>query len=1090
VEGIFRTPRNPPAYLKRITALESRSIERTVGEGEDSTAVPKAVQEVYNRMLALIRESRRDDVISALAWLVELGGSADADLIRRAAYIEPDMTAPDEDLQDSAEGLVDASFGFVTLEDSSQGQQQFRLAHETCRDYFRSYADTSKWPTMLAQTSLTYLSFERSMSLWTGPPGLPWRTAEDSLFDAACEFLLSDMEGVDGSQTRNALERLLYSSGPNLGDFIFMVAQVIQRRRCNERQDLMQELLINLEVAVEPGNVLFFSLELLIASCIGLTSDVRSVVRGSISHLGWNMALMLCAFFGRESFAIELFKIWPYISPGPVIDYSRTVLHFTALAPPDSYLRIKATKLLIDHGIQMPHGAPGGGTLLHLISPDVPFAGLLNGCGTPYGTVVDKQHTVVHKKPHEDMQSVARLVIERGPLLENALELERETLPRWIHFNQIGDMELLGEALYLDREALRLRPEGHPERALSCENLAVLLRTRFNQTGDTWLMDKVLELQREALALHPVGHPERALSCGNLAISLRTLFNQDGDTLLLDEALELQREALTLQPVGHPERAVSCGNLASSLKTCFDHAGDTALLDKALELEREALALQPEGHPEHGLSCGNLASSLWTRFNHTRDTSLLDETFGLDREALRLHPQGHPERAVSCENLAVSLWTRFNQTGDPTLLDEILELQREALALRPAGHPDRAESCTNLANSLRTRFEQTGDTALLDDALELDREVLRRDPARALLCANLVISLEARFNQTGEVRFLNEAESLCSRAIKDHALSPSDHVLLRVQLVRIYTSPAYPSSSLSTAVRFLSEAVVHRIGLITHFYAVNVALLLCVRAAVSDEENVRLLAVYEVIIEVLPEIGGASLDKVWRLCGRCDEADIPTQALIQAVKANDVPSGLILWEQGRAVRWSHILAMRDPQYEGLTHEWKTRLQTLLKSTSFLAEHGKTQQLSLTTCDREPEFYSRLQLLLEEIRASPGLLRFMRGLSYSELAQVSSMHPVIVLFTDGKACHTLVLSSASDSPAHLVLPHIPPFVLSVVGHDIRNPAAAPDPVRSVRPFGRRFEDRFRGALGRLWACTVKPLLDHLGLQVRELTFTCL
>jgi hypothetical protein len=769
-----------------------------VGEGEDSNAVPNAVQEVYDRMLALIRESGRDDVISALAWLVELGGSADTDLIRRAAYIEPDMTAPDEDLLESAEGLVDASFGFLRLEKSSKGQQKFRLAHETCRDYFRSCANTSGWPTMLAQTSLTYLSFERSISLWTGPPGLRWSSAENSLFDAACEFLLSDMEGVDGTQTVDTLERLLNSSGPNIGDFIFMVARLVRQRRCNKRQELMQELPITLEVAVEPGNVLYASLKLLVASCIGLTNDVRSIVCGSISHLGWSTALTLCAFFDRESFAIELFKIGPHIIPGPVSDYFRTVLHFTALAPPDSDLRIKITKLLLDHGIQMIYGVPGSGTLLHLISPDVPLAGLLTGGGAPLGAAVSKQHTFLLEKPHEDMQSVARLVIERGPLLDSALELERE--------------------------AFRLRPE--------------------------------------------------------------------------------------------------------------------------------------------------------------------------------------------------------------------------------------------------------------------------RDLDRALVSVNLAISLKARFNQTGDIRLLYEAVSICTRAIEDDAVSPSDHVLLRVQLVRIYTSPGYLSSSISTAVQFLSEAVVHRVGLITHFHAFNDALLFCVRAAFSDEENVRLLAVYQAIIEVVPEVGGAALDEVWRLCRRCDAGDIPTQALIQAVKANDVALGLTLLEQGRAVRWSHILAMRDPQLDGLTHEWKTRLQTLLKYTSFFAEHGKTQQSSLTTRDREPGFYSQLQLLLKEIRASPGLLRFMRGPSYSELAQVSSIHPVIVMFTDGKACHALALSSASASPAHFVLDNIPTSVYSFVGHVMGD--LATDQVRGfrIKKNGSWRGGRYHKCLQKLWVGTVKPILDCLSLQVSKLTFTCL
>jgi hypothetical protein len=675
----------------------------------------------------------------------------------------------------------------------------------------------------------------------------------------------------------------------------------------------------------------------------------------------------------------------------------------------------------------------------------------------------------------------------------------------WTRFNQTGDTSLLDEALGLQREALALQPVGHSQRAEFCGNLATLLCTRFEQTGDTALLDEALELQREALALRPVGHPDRALFCGNLAHSLRTRFRETGEMSMLDEALELQREALTLQPKRHSKRAESCGNLAASLCTRFDQTGDTSLLDEALDLDREALALQSVGHSEHATSCGNLATSLWTRFKQIGDMALLDEALGLQREALTLRPVGHPERARCCRDLANSLWTRFDQTGDTSLLDEAFDLDREALALQSVGHSEHATSCGNLATSLWTRFKQTGDMALLDEALELQREALALRPVghseRAKCCISLVGSLCTRFNQTSDRTLLDEAHFLCSQVIKERGLSPSEHVALRVQLAHIHALPAYPSYSLSAAAVFLKEATQYRPALIEHFYSMVFALNVYVKTHVANKVNAQLLAVYQALIEVLPEVGSTALDRSSRLHRWRDAANLPQDALLRALQAKKIALGLELLEQGRAVLWSQTLAMQGSQLQGLTEEWRTPLQTLLHSMRSFSDQGHAQ-LDSTARDQAHASYNRLQQLLKAIRGSPGLERFMRGPSYSDLARLASVHPVVIIVADDKACHALVMSSGCDLATHLVLDKIMATDLEALGHDVRgldlnvramSGITEPMEVRGISVSGRRkCEDstvrKLHQALARLWVRIVKPILDFLRLKVRRCTST--
>jgi DNA-directed RNA polymerase subunit N (RpoN/RPB10) len=708
-------------------------------------------------------------------------------------------------------------------------------------------------------------------------------------------------------------------------------------------------------------------------------------------------------------------------------------------------------------------------------------------------------------------------------LLDEALKLQREALrlrPQghpyradscedlasalWTYFNQTGDTALLEEALELERDVLRLTPEGHPDRARSCGNLASSLWTCFNQRGDTALLDEALMLEREALRLRPEGHPARALTCGNLAVSLRTHFDQTGDTALLDEALELEREALGLRPEGHPDRADSCGNLASSLWGRFNQTGDTVLLDEALMLEREALRLMPEGQLGHARLCGSLASSLWTRFNQTGDTVLLDEALKLEREVLRLTPEGHLDRASSCGNLASSLWTRYVQTGDMVLLDEALELQREVLRLTVEGHPNRALRCGNLASSLKARFHQTGDTALLDETLELEREALRLmpegHPDRASLLGNLAFSLRTRFDQTGDAALLDEALSLCTHALKKPTVSSSTHVLLRAHLADIHAIASYSSYSPSAAIEHLREAVQHRAGLMARFYHVNDVLRLWVGAVLSDEDNVRLLAVYQAVIEVLPELGNVVLDKASRLHRWRAAGNLPLEAFHHALKANNLPLGMELLEQGRAVLWSQTLAMQDPELQGLTDDWKIQLQTLLQSISFSAENGNSLDSELSARDGAHASYTRLQQLLKEIRASPGLERFMCVPSYPELLQVVSLHPVVILAPENKACHAIIISSSPASTVHLILDIIAISDLENLGHDMRgldlnvramSASAVATEVRAMGVSGRREDPAVRKlhqALKKLWVGIVKPILDRLGLKVRTPTST--
>ncbi|KAF8132859.1 hypothetical protein EV363DRAFT_79282 [Boletus edulis] len=73
------------------------------------------------------------------------------------------------------------------------------------------------------------------------------------------------------------------------------------------------------------------------------------------------------------------------------------------------------------------------------------------------------------------------------------------------------------EDLALGRETIELRPEGHPNRSTSLNNVAADLSARYKRLGGAEDLDEAIALGREALDHLQKGQPDRPTSLDNLA---------------------------------------------------------------------------------------------------------------------------------------------------------------------------------------------------------------------------------------------------------------------------------------------------------------------------------------------------------------------------------------------------------------------------------------------------------------------------------------------------------------------------------------------------------------------------------------------
>jgi tetratricopeptide (TPR) repeat protein len=592
------------------------------------------------------------------------------------------------------------------------------------------------------------------------------------------------------------------------------------------------------------------------------------------------------------------------------------------------------------------------------------------------------------------------------------------------------------------------------DRLDACLSLASALRQRIVHHADDNLTDQIINLEREALDLCPEGHPDRSTSCVNLANILSTRYERTGDVGLLDEAIDLEREALGLRPEGHPDRSTSCVNLANILSTRYERTGDVGLLDEAINLEREALDLRPEGHPDRSRSCVNLVGSLKTRYERTGDVGLLVEAIDLEREALGLRPEGHPGRSTSCGNLAISLSTHYERTGDVGLLDEAINLQREALGLRPEGHPDRSMSCGNLAVSLRTRFQLEGDADFLHQMFALRSEALTIAHKHA-----------AWRHSTG--------------------------------LAWIHLQVTGPFYSVTAAITHLSQALKSEHDNIRKVVGALSHLLDEVWNHDAEGKHIELITIYQRLVSHLPLLAHPALGVQIQLQAMKGCARLGSDAFVNAALAGDCSSGFESLELAQSMIWSQSLHRRNPQLKDVPESLADRLQELLHAMvmSSVVESHYGKAAARIQRDTLHVNSSRLDALVREIRALPGLDRFMRGENFETLRTAADDQPVVVLVGARGSNYALIIASSLIQGYTLL-------VLDINDEDVDNTSFQTGAIRSCRggealgdlqstverlSLGKhtpKRSERLNRSLKALWLKVVKPVIDHLGLQVRD------
>jgi tetratricopeptide (TPR) repeat protein len=203
---------------------------------------------------------------------------------------------------------------------------------------------------------------------------------------------------------------------------------------------------------------------------------------------------------------------------------------------------------------------------------------------------------------------------------------------------------------------------------------------------------------KEALNMRPPGHPDRSFSLCSIGIALSTRYEQLGDMKDLEKAIASHQQALDLDPPGHPHHSLSLDNLGSTLMTRYEQLAEMKDLEQAIVCHQQALDLHPPGHPGHSVSLNSLGFALHARYGQLGGIKDWEQSIVCHQQASDLCQPGHPGRSPSFYHLGVAFQTRFLSFGRISDMMSATESFKDALLSLPSHHPDYCNILTAQAS--------------------------------------------------------------------------------------------------------------------------------------------------------------------------------------------------------------------------------------------------------------------------------------------------------------------------------------------------------------------------------------------------------
>jgi hypothetical protein len=241
-------------------------------------------------------------------------------------------------------------------------------------------------------------------------------------------------------------------------------------------------------------------------------------------------------------------------------------------------------------------------------------------------------------------------------------------------------------------------------------------------------------------------------------------------------------------------------------------------------------------------------------------------------------------------------------------------------------------------------------------------------------------------------------------------------------------------------------------------------------------------------------MAGFALDTSSRLETLESTRYVGSDACVAALLAEQPTAAVTLLDRARGVIWAQALHQRDPQMEGAPNDLSMELEGLLRAIAMSTPEDPAR-LSDHPQDLRHRQNARIQAILREIRAKPGLSRFMLGSTYEILREAARDHPVVILVAARDHAFALIMPTSSHTVPDILRLNIASRDLQSCANSIGSPnlryracsqspedVSLVDSIGSDRKMGPGDHLTHRSPLAKLWLRVVQPVLAHLGITV--------
>ncbi|MER6470986.1 hypothetical protein [Streptomyces collinus] len=480
-------------------------------------------------------------------------------------------------------------------------------------------------------------------------------------------------------------------------------------------------------------------------------------------------------------------------------------------------------------------------------------------------------------------------------------------------YDTTGRLEDLQHAISAFEEVIGLSADG-PNRATTRSLLSSALLRRFEHLGNTDDLDRGIVQGRQALDGLAADDGGRPAVQGNLGVLLRTRNERVGAPDDLHEAIELLRGAVESMPADHPDRSTTLANLGNAHLDRSVLRSSVKDLNDGIALLRQAADVAAPASRDRHRSLGQLGSALYRRFQRVREVRDIDEAVEILQTAAETLPDTHIERRPTLNALGVALLARYGLRDDPEDVERAHRTLAECLRLSPVGSPDRSAALSNLASALYLRARRGArpeDLTAAVDAIRSAVDITAPDhPERASMLIKLSILLRSRSRLQDEPGDLDLAVDAARAALQAPVSSRPDRAYESLAVAHALIDRLAVNASVTDA----SAAVALLRKVVSSATADVYARLEAARTAGDLTATVggrpgAAVDDYDVM-ELLPLLAWHGLERTSRERLLTEWPGLVRDAAAAAVDAHRLPRAVEQLEQGRAVIWSQLLAVR------------------------------------------------------------------------------------------------------------------------------------------------------------------------------------